>query len=224
VVAPQRDGRFPHKNPPRRLLGFSIFATHRMTRMREVHAYDGERNVLEFDFGVRAYPPVNPDGYWRLRWEERRTRKDTTAKSPTAAIAKATEIVERLARSAPTELGRATGADLVAQYLDPGRRPPRVKSWSIRLALRIRSQMLAGLASKWSTLRHDLHRPAQRPVLRRGLRRFRPAHRKGRRRWHPFGHDRDEAEAVAARLEGEHGGRQPVIGGPITLGAFLTDT
>jgi hypothetical protein len=57
---------------------------------------------------------VNPDGYWRLRWEERRTRRDTTARSPTAAIAKATEIVERLARSAPTELGRATGADLVA--------------------------------------------------------------------------------------------------------------
>lgn len=100
--------------------------------MRDVHADDGERDVLEFDFGVRAYPPVNPDGYWRLRWEERRTRKDTTAKSRTAAIAKASEIVERLARSAPTELGRATGADLVAHYLDPGRRPPRVKSWSIR--------------------------------------------------------------------------------------------
>jgi integrase len=100
--------------------------------MRDVHADDGERNVLEFDFGVRAYPPVNPDGYWRLRWEERRTRKDTTARTRTAAIAKATEIVERLARSAPTELGRATGADLVAHYLDPGRRPPRVKSWSTR--------------------------------------------------------------------------------------------
>lgn len=51
-------------------------------------------------------------------------RKDTTARSRSAAIAKATEIVERLSRSAPTELGRATGAGLVAHYLDPagGRR------------------------------------------------------------------------------------------------------
>jgi integrase len=103
-----------------------------MTRMRDVHADDGERNVLEFDFGVRAYQPVQPGGYWRLRWEERRSRKDTTAKTRSAAIAKATEIVERLARSAPTELGRATGADLVRHYLDPGRRPPRVKQWSIQ--------------------------------------------------------------------------------------------
>lgn len=103
-----------------------------MTRMRDVHAEDGERNVLDFDFGVRAYPPVDAGGYWRIRWEERRTRKDTTAKNRTAAIAKASEIVDRLARSAPTALGRATGADLVAHYLDPGRRPPRVPQWSIR--------------------------------------------------------------------------------------------
>lgn len=90
------------------------------------------RYVLEFDLGVRVYPPSRPDGYWRIRWEERRRAKDTTARDERSAIAKATEIVERLVRSAPTELGKAKGADLVAHYLDPKRRPPRVEQWSIR--------------------------------------------------------------------------------------------
>jgi hypothetical protein len=103
-----------------------------MTRTTDARSESGERNVLEFDHGVRAYPPAKPGGYWRIRWEERRKRKDTTAANRAAAIAKASELVERLTRSAPTELGRATGADLVAHYLDPGRRPPRVKEWSIR--------------------------------------------------------------------------------------------
>jgi integrase len=89
-----------------------------------------EREVLEFDHGVVAYPPTTPDGYWRVRWEESRRRRDTTARSRSAAIAKASEVVERLARSTPTELGRARGADLVAHYLDPQRRPPRVHQWS----------------------------------------------------------------------------------------------
>jgi integrase len=89
-----------------------------------------QREVLEFDHGVAAYPPGDSGGYWRIRWEESRRRRDTTAKSRSAAIAKATEIVERLARSTPTELGRARGADLVAHYLDPQRRPPRVHQWS----------------------------------------------------------------------------------------------
>jgi hypothetical protein len=55
-----------------------------MTRMRDVHANDGERNVLEFDFGVRAYAPVQPGGYWRIRWEECRQPKDTSAKDQAA--------------------------------------------------------------------------------------------------------------------------------------------
>jgi integrase len=100
--------------------------------MRDAQSESDERNVLEFDHGVRAYPPANPGGYWRIRWDERRKRKDTTASSRSAAIAKASEIVERLGRSAPTELGRSSGADLVTHYLDPNRRPPRVKEWSIR--------------------------------------------------------------------------------------------
>lgn len=91
-----------------------------------------EREVLEFDFGVRVYPPARADGYWRIRWEERHKDKDTTAKNRNAAISKASEIVERLGRSAPTGLGRATGAELVAHYLSPARRPPRTKQWSIR--------------------------------------------------------------------------------------------
>ena len=132
MVVPQRDGPIPHKVSHAARCVFDVFAAHRMTRMRDVHAEIGDRNVLEFDFGVRAYPPTKPGGYWRIRWAERRTRKDTTANSRTAAIAKATEIVARLSRSVPTKLGRATGAGLVAHYLDPSRRPPRVKQWSIR--------------------------------------------------------------------------------------------
>ena len=92
----------------------------------------GDREVLEFDFGVRVYPPTGDGGYWRIRWEERHRGRDTTARDRAAAITKASEIVERLARSAPTALARARGADLVAHYLDPQRRPARVKSWSVR--------------------------------------------------------------------------------------------
>jgi integrase len=47
---------------------------------------------------------------------------------------------------------------------------------------------------------------------------------KERRRWHPVGHDRTEAEACAARLDNDHAPPLPVKGGPITLGRFLTDT
>ncbi len=82
--------------------------------MRDARPESDERNVLEFDHSVRAYPPAKLGGYWRMRWEEKRKRKDTTAPNRGPAIAKASELVERLGRSAPTELGRASGADLVA--------------------------------------------------------------------------------------------------------------
>jgi integrase len=91
-----------------------------------------DRNVLEFELGVRVYPPKRDGGYWRVRWEERRQPKDTSAKDQTAAIKKAQDIVERLRRSVPTELGRAKGEHLVAHYLDPRRRPPRVTQWSVK--------------------------------------------------------------------------------------------
>jgi hypothetical protein len=45
-----------------------------------------------------------------------------------------------------------------------------------------------------------------------------------RRRWHPAGHDRDEADQIAARLQRDTIGCAPPRGGTITLGAFLTDT
>lgn len=102
-----------------------------MSSVRSNHK-SGDRQVLGFDFGVRVYPPVSDGGYWRIRWEERHHGRDTTARDRAAAITKASEIVERLARSAPTALARSRGADLVAHYLDPQRRPPRVKTWSIR--------------------------------------------------------------------------------------------
>lgn len=93
---------------------------------------DPAREALEFDCNVRAYPPVRRDDYWRVRWEEGGRRRDTSARDRTAAIAKATEIVERLGRGTATDLRNATGADLVAHYLDPARRPARVERWSER--------------------------------------------------------------------------------------------
>jgi integrase len=90
------------------------------------------REVLEFDGGVRAYPPSRDEGYWRIRWEESGRRRDTSARTRTEAIAKASELVERLGRGTATDLARATGADLVAHYLDPARRPPRGQPWSDR--------------------------------------------------------------------------------------------
>src|SRR5438270_516888 len=98
-----------------------------------MEAIPTEASVLEFDYGVKAYPPRQPDGYWRLRWEENHRHRDTTAKDRATAIAKAVEIVERMASGNPTELMRATGADLVAHYLDPRRRPPRVAQWSPKM-------------------------------------------------------------------------------------------
>lgn len=47
---------------------------------------------------------------------------------------------------------------------------------------------------------------------------------KERRRWHPVGHDRAEAEACAARLDADQAGPAPARGGPITLSGFLTET
>jgi len=47
---------------------------------------------------------------------------------------------------------------------------------------------------------------------------------KERRCWHPVGHDRAEAEAVAARLDSQRVAPPPAKGGPITLGDYLTKT
>jgi len=89
--------------------------------------------VLEFEHGVRAYPPAAPGGLWRLRWDEHHRRRDTTAKDRAGAIAKASEIVDRLAIGSGTELGNARGEELVAHFLDPTRRPARVREWSERM-------------------------------------------------------------------------------------------
>jgi hypothetical protein len=45
-------------------------------------------------------------------------------------IAKATDIVGRVGRGTDRDPSRALGADLLANYLDPRRRPPRVATWS----------------------------------------------------------------------------------------------
>lgn len=64
-------------------------------------------DVLEFDHGVRAYPPVRPGGYWRLRWVEDGRRRDTTACSREEAVARAAELVGSLGRGLPTDWSRA---------------------------------------------------------------------------------------------------------------------
>ena len=92
----------------------------------------GQRDALMFAAGVTVYPPAAGGGYWRVRWREDGRRRETTARSRDAAIAKAGELVDRLGLGAPTDLGRAPGAALVAHYLDPGRRPARGRAWSER--------------------------------------------------------------------------------------------
>ncbi|MGH2630031.1 MAG: hypothetical protein ACRDHI_05665 [Actinomycetota bacterium] len=62
------------------------------------------------------------------------------------------------------------------------------------------------------------------PLLRARLRRLDPLTGRERRRWHPAGHERSEAEAIASRIDREHEDPRPKTGGPITLGSFLTDT
>jgi len=47
---------------------------------------------------------------------------------------------------------------------------------------------------------------------------------KERRRWHPAGRDRAEADAMAHRIDAEREVPPPKAGGPITVGEFLTDT
>lgn len=93
---------------------------------------DQDRHVLEFDCGVRAYPPTESGGYWRLRWSEGGTRRDTSASSRAVAVSKAAGLVERLAQGTRTDLARAKGSALVAHYLDTARRPPRGAPWSER--------------------------------------------------------------------------------------------
>jgi integrase len=45
-----------------------------------------------------------------------------------------------------------------------------------------------------------------------------------RRRWHPVGGDRQEVDAIPARLDSEHAGSPPSRGGPVLLGEFLRTT
>lgn len=46
---------------------------------------------------------------------------------------------------------------------------------------------------------------------------------KERRRWHPAGNERHEAEQLAARIERDAAGSAPLRGGPVQLGEFLTE-
>jgi hypothetical protein len=45
-----------------------------------------------------------------------------------------------------------------------------------------------------------------------------------RRRWHPIGHDRDEAEQLAARLDHDRDATPTAPAGPVTFGEYLTNT
>ena len=39
------------------------------TRVSSQQEGNQKRDVLEFDLGVRVYPPASNGGYWRIRWE-----------------------------------------------------------------------------------------------------------------------------------------------------------
>jgi hypothetical protein len=131
------------------------------------------RELLEFDCGVRAYPPPRTHRYWRIRWDEAGRRRDTSATSRTEAIAKAAELVERLGRGTSTDLARATGAELVAHYLDAARRPARGQPWSDRhrdeqvryanLYVLPQLELIACRRLPTRTRRYDLRRSALRP-------------------------------------------------------------
>lgn len=45
-----------------------------------------------------------------------------------------------------------------------------------------------------------------------------------RRRWHPAGCDRHEAEKMVDRIQSDAAGAAPPRRGPVTLGEFLVDT
>ena len=47
---------------------------------------------------------------------------------------------------------------------------------------------------------------------------------KERRRWHPVGHNRDEAEAICRRLDRDRAAKPEAAGGHVTVTAFLTET
>lgn len=79
-----------------------------------------------------VYPPPPGGGYWRVRWREEGRRRETTARSRDAAVARASDLVARLGLGAPTNLRRAPGSALVTHYLDPARRPARGRAWSER--------------------------------------------------------------------------------------------
>ncbi|MEA2826822.1 MAG: hypothetical protein QOG43_1261, partial [Actinomycetota bacterium] len=93
---------------------------------------DGTRHALDFDCGVKAYPPVTPGGHWRLRWLEEGRRRETTAPSRRNAMSKAADVVARLSQGRPTDLAQAPAELLVTHYLDPARRPVRGRAWSAR--------------------------------------------------------------------------------------------
>jgi hypothetical protein len=50
-----------------------------------------------------------------------------------------------------------------------------------------------------------------------------PATRRERRRWHPAGHSRADAEATRVRLDTAANPEQVVVGGQMTLGRNLTE-
>lgn len=91
-----------------------------------------KREALEFADGVVAYPPASAGGYWRVRWREDGRRRETTAGSRDAAVARASDLVARLGLGAPTDLRRAPGSALVTHYLNLARRPARGRAWSER--------------------------------------------------------------------------------------------
>jgi hypothetical protein len=81
-----------------------------------------------------------------------------------------------------------------------------------------------GVVSKWSMIADELHRATPGPLYVVACGGLDPLTERERRRWHPVGHDRAEAELLAARLDRERNEAPAAPTRPVTFGEFLTNT
>lgn len=75
-----------------------------------------EREVLDFEGGVKAYAPIPPDTRWRIRWREEGHPADTTAVSREEAVAKAEARAARLRRTRAVGQKEGDAAELAEWF------------------------------------------------------------------------------------------------------------
>jgi integrase len=108
----------------------------------------GEGRVLvELECGITVYPARREGDRWRAVWYENGRRRQCEAVAEDKLAAKLAKVTERLQADAPN-LERP-GADLIAWYLCPDRRPPRGKG--ARLHRCLSAMVTAGIAAGYLT-------------------------------------------------------------------------